>query len=226
MTRTVGNPVIATINAVALGLAMYAFNYLFSEIDLPPHLESGGHWQFLTNLSLLFSVIIFGLGVAAHVLKSTTLFHVKNSLHPIALVLESVVASVYWPLRLVFLGLLTKNPSKYLVPMRVDLCLHLVPVATLMVDYLVFMPKWTIRTETALGTVVLLTTLYWFLLKHLIDFENGGEYPYMFLNVDTEEMRILIFGMVGLIGFVLYLINKRIHDLIVVPDAKEKKKLQ
>lgn len=217
MSRTVGNPYIAVINAAALGLSMYAFNFVFGKVTLPPQLEGGGHWQFLTNLSLLFSVVIFLLGLFAHVLKSSALFNLKNTLHPIALVLELVVASVYWPLRLVFLELLTKRPKEYLVPMRVDICLHLVPVLVLMVDYLVFMPRWTIRTTTAGGFVVLLASLYWALLKHLIDFENGGEYPYMFLNVETEQKRAVIFGMVALVGFTFFVIIKKIHDLIAEP---------
>lgn len=224
--RLPGHPVITIITALSFVLGTWALRYLIAHTELPPHLEAGGHWQFLTTLSLLFTLVVFFVGVMAHITKSSALFHLKNCMHPIALALECVVTMVYWPLKLFFLHLLVKDPARKMVPLVVDMCLHLLPVVSLLVDYIFFMPKWTITNWTALGACLVLTTLYWFWLKQLVDFENGGEYPYMFLNVDNEVTRIAIFQMVGFAGFASFLFFKLVHDLIVHPEVEEPDKLK
>lgn len=221
VSRTPGNRVITVINAVSFGLGAWALRYLVREVDLPPHLEGGGQWQFLTNLSLLFTLIVFFVGFVAHVTKSPTLFNLKNALHPIALVLECVVTTVYWPLKLFFLHLLVKDPTSKMIPLYVDLCLHLLPMISLLMDYLFFMPKWTITNKTALTTCVVLSSLYWFWLKQLVDFENGGEYPYSFLNVEHEVTRIFIFQIVCFVGFASFLFFKKVYDIIVHPESED-----
>lgn len=221
MGRTVGNKVVIYLNACALATSAYAFWWTFTKLTLPLHLAGGGHWQFLTNLSLLFADIVFALGIAAHLLRLPVLFQLRNSFHPVALTLEMVVTAVYWPLRLFFILKLTKLPREKYVPLVVDMFLHLVPVVALLVDYIFFMPPYEVTTEAAFGFCILLTTLYWFLLKVLIDFEQGGEYPYMFLNVDTELQRVGIFGIVGLIGFAMFVIVRRIHNVFVGKDKEE-----
>ncbi|OVF10548.1 hypothetical protein A9F13_02g03773 [Clavispora lusitaniae] len=229
--RTVGNPLSASIYIGAFALGCYPLNYLVNNVILPPHLAGGGHWQFLTNLSLLFSLMVFAVGFVGHLSKSAALYNLKNSLHPIALVLECVVTSVYWPLRIFLLHHLVKDPSREMIPLSIDLCLHLVPVVALMVDYIFFMPRWTITPSNAFCACIVLTSLYWFFLKSVIDFENGGEYPYMFLNVETDLVRALIFAAVGLVGFVSFLFFRTVYDVIVHPEieaveeAKMKKNL-
>lgn len=142
-------------------------------------------------------------------------------MHPIALALESVVTTVYWPLRLFFLPLLVKDPTRKMIPMHVDVCVHLVPVVFLLADYLVFMPRWEVTTLNAFGACSILTTAYWWWLKHVIDFEKGAEYPYNFLNGDSEAMRIVIFAAVSLVGFSLFLICRAVYAVVEV-DAKKK----
>lgn len=219
--REVGNSTVIGIYGAALALGAFAISHTFSHIELPPHLIGAGHWQFLTNLSLAFSLVVFAIGLASHLAKSPTLFNLKNSLHPIAFVLESVVTLTYWPLRIFLIKLLVKDPTRKMVPIFVDMCLHLFPVLALSVDYFFFMPRWTITSENAFASCFILTLLYWFYLKQVIDFENGGEYPYMFLNTDTEAQRILIFGMIGLVGFAMFLFSKKVYDIIVHPEIEQ-----
>lgn len=213
--RTVGNPIIAVIDVASLILGGNALHYLFTKVKLPAHLAAAGQFQFLTNLSLLISLIIFALGAVAHLTRSVPLYNFKNTIHPIGMVLEAVVTTVYWPLRLFFLGHLIKDPKRELVPIPIDLCLHLLPAASLLIDYLVFMPRWTLPAGGALSAVVALTSIYWAWLKFLIDFENGGEYPYEFLNGDDETKRAIIFTIVALTGFVFFLIIKKAYDVLV-----------
>ncbi|KAI5964263.1 uncharacterized protein KGF55_002205 [Candida pseudojiufengensis] len=213
--RQVGNPIILIIDLISILIGFYGIYTNMIYVELPPHLKDAGQWQFLTNLSLIYSIITFIIGFLAHLFKNQTLFLIKNDLHPIGLALESIVAGVYWPLRLFFLNLLTKDPSKFKMPIVTDLSIHLMPIISLLIDYLVFMPKWTISINTALAFVVSFTTFYWFLLKNLIDLEKGGRYPYEFMNVEKESERIIVFVVVGTVAFGQFLLMRQVYDWVV-----------
>lgn len=221
--RVVGNKYALALASVSFIIGSYGLNSVAfnRQWQLPEHLAGAGNWQFLTNLSLAFSLIVFGVGIVAHITRSQRLFKIKNDLHPIGLALESVVASVYWPLRLFFLHLLLKDPSKLELPMKVDLCIHLMPVLSLLIDYFVFMPRWTVGEGQAFGIVCILITAYWFWLHHIIDFENGGEYPYSFLSVPNVYHRIVLFSMIGLSGFGQFLFLKNLYNWVVGKESKE-----
>ncbi|RLV90802.1 hypothetical protein JA1_004291 [Spathaspora sp. JA1] len=213
--RVVGNPVITIIDGISLGIGFYGIYTNIMTVELPEYFADAGHWQFLTNLSLVYSLFVFAIGFIAHVFHSEVLFNVKNNLHPIALALETIVAIIYWPLRLFFLNLLTSDPSSFKIGWLTDLSIHLMPVVSLLVDYLVFMPKWTIKTSSALGLVIFLTSMYWYLLKTLIDIEKGAKYPYAFLEVDTEFERGVIFGIVATIAFSQFIFLRNVYDFLV-----------
>ncbi|KAK6458719.1 FAR-17a/AIG1-like protein [Scheffersomyces xylosifermentans] len=213
--RVVGNPTILAIDAVSLAIGFYGIHSNILTIELPDHLAKAGHWQFLTNLSLVYSLFVFLIGFVAHLTRSQTLFDLKNNIHPIGLALETIVAMIYWPLRIFFLQFLTADPSKFNLPLSTDLSIHLMPVVSLLIDYLVFMPRWTIKTSTALALMVSLTSGYWFLLKYLIDVDNGAKYPYAFLDVDSDEKRVVVFGMVAITAFSQFLLMRKLYDLIV-----------
>lgn len=222
MARTVGNPLVIAINAVSLALGSYALYYLSVIVVLPPHLAGAGQWQFLTNLSLLYTLFVFLVGLVAHVTKSPALFRLKNNLHPIALALESVVTLVYWPLRLMFVHILVKDPTAKFIPIFIDLCLHAMPAAALLVDFFVFMPKWTLSPQKSFAACVVISLVYWVWLKYLIDFQNGGEYPYMFLNFGGDATRLLIFVAVGLLGWVSFMVLRMLYDLVVAAEKVRK----
>lgn len=214
MSRKVGNSRILAIDILSLAIGAYGLKKVLAQ-ELPPHLAVAGHWQFLTNLLLAYSMVVFGVGALAHVSRSERLYRFKNILHPVALALETIVTVVYWPLRLFFLHLLVKDPSQFTLPLAADLLIHLMPVSSLLVDYLLFMPRWTIGVPFAFSFCAVLTTAYWFWLKLVIDFANGGQYPYVFLNVESEQTRVVIFGMVGMTAFVQFLVMRQVYDWII-----------
>ncbi|EGW31899.1 uncharacterized protein SPAPADRAFT_60992 [Spathaspora passalidarum NRRL Y-27907] len=213
--REVGNPVIAFIDGISLAIGFYGIYTNIMTVELPEYLAGAGHWQFLTNLSLVYSLVVFGLGFVAHITHNNILFGIKNNIHPIGLALETIVAVIYWPLRLFFMNLLTSAPENFCISLSTDLAIHLMPVVSLLIDYLVFMPKWTIKTSSALGLLVFLTSVYWCLLKSLIDIEKGAKYPYAFLDVESEVERAAIFGVVTLVAFLQFLFLRKVYDFIV-----------
>ncbi|ODV76736.1 uncharacterized protein CANTADRAFT_57329 [Suhomyces tanzawaensis NRRL Y-17324] len=214
MSRVVGNKAILAIDVLSLAVGSYGLYENIINAQLPDHLVKAGNWQFLTNLSLVYSLVVFGVGVLAHLFHSPALFQFKNTIHPVGLALESIVAMVYWPLRLFLIELLAKDGILH-IPVHVDLAIHLMPVVSLLIDYLVFMPRWTIKTSTALGLVVFLSSAYYGLLKVLVDVENGAAYPYVFMNVETETERVFVFIVVGGVAFLQFLIFKGLYDWIV-----------
>ncbi|GEQ67898.1 hypothetical protein JCM33374_g1564 [Metschnikowia sp. JCM 33374] len=219
MARTVGNPWAISLDLLSIASGVYAVWYMLKYVELPPHLVGAGHWQFLTNISLILSQVVFAVGGLAHLLKSEALFTLKNNLHPIALAMECIVTGIYWPLRIMFIHILVKDPSAKFIPLYVDFCLHLFPVIGLAIDYFLFMPKWTLSPRYSFGVCVSVSALYWWWLKIIIDFENGGEYPYMFLNVPHESTRVLIFGVVALLAFASFMVLRALHGVVVRPDV-------
>lgn len=221
MTRTVGNRWALTVCATSFAIGVFGLVRNLSA-QLPPHLKDAGHWQFLTNLLLAYSLVVFGVGVAAHLTKLAALFNLKNLLHPIGMALEFVVAVVYWPLRIFFINLLVEDPLKFKLPLLTDLCIHLMPVVLLFIDYLAFLPPWTLSTPTALTVMAVLTAGYWWWLKQLI--APGGTYPYNFLNVDTEQERVVVFVAVGTVAFMLFLATKALYGVFVRDTKLQMKK--
>lgn len=217
MVRIVGNKRALAVSTASLAIGVYGLARNVTS-TLPEPLAKGGHWQFLTNLSLVYLLVVFVVGVAAHATGSQRLFDIKNTLHPIGMALEFVVAVVYWPLRLFFMHLLASDPLKFNLPLLTDLCIHLMPVVSLMIDYLVYMPPWLLLNLTALALMAGLTMGYWSLLKYLI--EEDGYYPYAFLNVDTEAQRMVMFVAVGLVAFGSFLAMKMLYGVVVRDSPK------
>ena len=89
------------------------------------------------------------------------------------------------------------------------------PVVSLLIDYLVFMPRWTIKSNTVLLLITALSTGYWCLLKYLVDTENGGRYPYAFMDMEDDGLRALVFVAVGLVAFLQFHFMRNIYDVVV-----------
>lgn len=192
-----------------------------ANLPLPPHLQGAGPWQFLTNLSLLISNIIFALGVIAHVTRSPVLFQWKNRLNPFGLIMEMIVFLVYWPLRLFFLHLLVKNVDDFRATLFIDLSIHFMPVVLLLVDFVWFLPKCTITNKQALMICMVATGCYWVWLHKIVDLENGAEFPYNFLNVSTV-VRAGIFAMVGMTAFLNFVVIQTVYRKYVEGELKNR----
>ncbi|OBA26075.1 hypothetical protein HANVADRAFT_49497 [Hanseniaspora valbyensis NRRL Y-1626] len=203
--------------------------YVCSKIILPPKLMVAGHKQFLTNISLVVAIIqqlstitaIFSNG------NKQIVFISEELLLPIALVLETVVTSVYWPLKIFFVHLIfQKNPnyasksrSEYL-PLRVDLCLHLLPFLGMAANFFIFKKKKFLIDDSkiVLSLCASLGLLYIFWLKFLIP--EGGKYPYPFLDI-PEPWKTIVMLFVTNIAFGYFKLLQWLKS-----DSKEEKKLE
>lgn len=208
----IGHPLVLTLNGLSVAIGVFGLIRL-GDLPLPQHLQGAGKWQFLTNLSLMYSIGVFFLGFLSHLFKSQRLYNIKNNVHAIGFVLEIVVFLVYWPLKLFFIDILAKD-GVVGIDIITDLSIHFMPVVSLGIDFFLFMPNWSMSTNVAFSSCLFLTSVYWVWLHYLIDFEAGGRFPYEFLNVENVYSRAGIFCLVGMIGFSQFLLMRKVYNMV------------
>ncbi|SCV05243.1 LANO_0H03202g1_1 [Lachancea nothofagi CBS 11611] len=189
--------------------------YGAASVALPSSLARAGHRQFLTNIAVTITIINNLVNLVSHLRFGRGLKHASRQFTlPMALVLETVVAAVYWPLRLFFLPLIMHNVndnSRMPLSVPVDCAIHLMPLVFLALDYLVvesapfqmsLKRAWVIVTALGLG--------YNRYLTWLIDRDAGEVYPYPFLDV-PEPFKSAIFVAVTNVAWGFYVMYKRAH---------------
>lgn len=186
--------------------------YRCSQIQLPPSLASAGHRQFLTNISAAVTLVNSLSNVFDFVVQSAvSRLWARHFTLPIALVLESVVASVYWPLRLFAMHLILQQPpvpGHSPIPLSVDLSIHLAPVVGLLIDH-----YWTgqgekFRVSYKVAWLVVLVLGYGYKCWLELLIKPPAAYPYPFLNVE-EPKRTVIFCTVTSFSMVYYVLYQR-----------------
>ena len=75
--RVVGNPVIIAIDVVSVAVGLYGVVNVL-KLELSEDLQNAGHFQFLTNLSLIYTVGVFIIGLVGHLTRSSFLFDLKT----------------------------------------------------------------------------------------------------------------------------------------------------
>ncbi|ODQ77487.1 hypothetical protein BABINDRAFT_163497 [Babjeviella inositovora NRRL Y-12698] len=215
--RTVGNPTALVLNIVSFLIGAYGF-YLLSFVELPPALKSGGQFQFLTNLSLVVSMVYFFLGAVAHITKQQGLFYAKNQVHVVALTLESIVAGVYWPLRFFAVDMIAVEGM--IPPVPLDLAIHLMPITSLVLDCWLFMPSWTVSDRVVLRECAVISVGYWYWLEHSLKLAT---FPYPFLNVPALP-RFAIYVVITLFAYANYLLQKQLCNRFIGAQLERTKK--
>lgn len=210
-----------------LGLSIFSAGlYTVFTLPLPKELEDAGHVQFLTNLSLIFTVVAVFSNISTILAPGTLINTVNIYLNAIALILEILVALIYWSLKILFIHLIisqTIDPKNY-IPLYLDFAIHLFPISFLSFDYLfIKYQRFNIPSFKVLLIISGLTASYWFLLESII--VPPASYPYPFLNVATEE-RIVIFAVVALFGYGFYHASNFAHNTVQKLVFKTEQKLK
>ncbi|CCC69632.1 hypothetical protein NCAS_0D00510 [Naumovozyma castellii] len=210
-------------------------------IELPPSLKQAGHKQFLTNISVIATLISNVTNVAnffiqrnkdsikCKKLRDRSNFISRNIALPIALVLESIVPLIYWPLRLFFLPLIMQgipsNDTPSPVPISVDCCIHLFPFIFLMSDH--YLSGAGTKFQLSNARVWVITTAlgfgYYRYLAFLIDPKRGQSNPYPFLDVE-EPYKGIIFVGATTFAWLFYVLYQKFPPKTITRIASEKKK--
>lgn len=214
--------------------------YKCTRLTLPASLKDAGHKQFLTNISVVATLIsnvfnIFNWFVQRSKCSNqekpccfaSTLNYISRHLAlPIALTLETIVPLVYWPLRLFAQNLIMQevpqdapNP----IPVSTDVSIHLFPFIFLFSDHYLSGSgsKFRISNIRAWCIVATLGIAYFQYLGMLIDPTQGQAYPYPFLDVE-EPMKSAIFVVVSTVAWFFFIIYQKFPPCSSKAGKKEK----
>ncbi|AGO13186.1 AaceriAFR036Cp [[Ashbya] aceris (nom. inval.)] len=203
------------INSASLVLTSWGVSNAV-KLTLPPNLQLAGQKQFLTILGASLTIVTNVIGIGYSLLGGDggLRFVSREVFLPAAIVLESVVATVYWPLRIFFVNMIYHGLEEGASPeitLPVDLCIHLVPVTGLLLDYFLTKPEpfqmgrlqfWVLVTALGVG--------YNRWLSYIIRTDLNQSYPYPFLDV-VEPYRTLIFGVITTIAWGFYVLYQTQH---------------
>jgi hypothetical protein len=219
MALAVSNASYLCFNTAALLLLLNGLRAVITR-PLPHHLEHAGPFQFLTNLSLIVTVVSLVFNIVAALPLPRFFDFFKTTLTSYAtltaLVLEFIVSSIYWSLKLFFLHLIVNTdeipPDKF-IPLWLDFTVHLAPFIVLSIDSF-FLKRDTPKRLYAVIVAIMatLTVGYWLLLEHLVSNAKLvyplSEYPYPFLNVDHGMRAVIFAGVIALALVVVYVVEQ------------------
>ena len=169
------------ISLIALGLCLSGF-YDCIKLPLPPHLDKGGQLQFLTTVSLLFTIIYITLSQLF-----PTNRHLKT-IYNIACNLEFNVTVSYWAMRVMFPNSL--NTESFERNVWLDLRIHLIPYLYL----IVFDSYERISANKSIGYTVGVLLGYWGYLEYIMyvhGHDGVPQFTYPFLQHKTVLDRFI-----------------------------------
>lgn len=217
------------INVACLATSSYGLLKCTS-LPLPPTLAKAGHKQFFTNISLAVTLINNVANILNFLIQKCVgidksrkdkplVANVSEliSRHvtlPLALVLETIVPLVYWPLRIFLVSMIMTvedgDPSKPLIPLSIDLSIHFFPFVFLITDHYYSGSglKFKLSNTVVWFVVVAIAVGYYKYLNALIDTTTGQAYPYPFLNV-PQPYQTIIFIVTGCVAWWFYTVYQR-----------------
>lgn len=194
-----------------------------TSVILPPSLSEAGHKQFLTVISIIATIFNNATNIINYFIqnksraspdfKEKSDFVSRHITLPVSLVMESIVATIYWPLRLFFVSLIlhgVDSNAKTPLPVTVDMAIHLYPILYLLADHYLSGSgsKFKLSEYTAWFIVTSVAFSYFQYLAFLINPKKGQAYPYPFLNV-KEPYKSVIFIAVSTVTWGYYVLYQK-----------------
>lgn len=190
-------------------------------LPLPPYLEKGGAWQFLTNTSLLVSCTCMACIMMMCVSERYMGIHkhTKGLVYMVECLccnLEFIVSVTYWSIILLMPGML--NGKSFDVSWNLDLKIHLFPYLFILMDLVLFSDNFDkLRYIESFSLLVTFLGSYWsFIEFNTLYWKKDGitRFPYPFLNNCTLAYRLsflAVFVGLGLTNVILldYLVRYR-----------------
>ncbi|KAF8912678.1 FAR-17a/AIG1-like protein [Mucidula mucida] len=210
----------------AAGVMVWGFQALQS-LPITAFLSSqyGGHFQFLTIQGLFVSIFAMVVAALADIFPRVYgLRTLKRALLMLAMPLEAVVACVYWPL-MMFLpyailraeaaGNSEPTFSNQMIklariPLSVDLALHAVPAASLLLDFIIFEKKYSKSAQSYAMPLVGACALFYSSWAEYCGSINGN-FPYPFLTDNPFGIRVVIYAGASSIAYWSFHLVNRFH---------------
>ncbi|GAA5828793.1 hypothetical protein JCM3766R1_003822 [Sporobolomyces carnicolor] len=210
--------------AIALHLLSFAsLSWSFGELFKPSPIHDfmvsqyGGHWQYLTILSLGVSWLVFLFALLKDTFPSVNLFaRLKTMTSLIATPIEGFVALAYWGLMLLDPSLLVPPDPEFYLPFKLDISIHGLPAIMLWVDFLCFSPPYPKSARPfALSTSAVVAYVSWMEFTA----SKNGRFPYPFLDTMPKAQRSLFYLVQVPVVIGLFKATNGLHHLIRGNDA-------
>ncbi|KAA1113275.1 hypothetical protein PGT21_027073 [Puccinia graminis f. sp. tritici] len=222
-------PRLATLFHVAgLAVLVNAFR-LTSEPDsffMLMFTKMGGRTHFLTMWGLFFATVTFVLNIMMAIFrKNSRLRDLRKLTLAIGLPLESVITTLYWPIIILNPNMMMLSELELVIPLSVDLALHLYPAVLLWIDYLVFSDRFADSSSrkitltkdihlSILQLTLLLTLAYVSRIELLCYFNSDIPLPYPFLNDVDFPVRVAIYSAAAGLCYMYSSIAESLHGLL------------
>ncbi|GAA5929588.1 uncharacterized protein JCM15063_004193 [Sporobolomyces koalae] len=215
------SPAAIALHVVAFASLSWSFLQLFKPSPIHDFMVSqyGGHWQYLTILSLAIAWLTFLCALLKDAFPSVNLFaRLKTSLGVIATPIEGFVALMYWGLMLIDPSLLVPPDPEFYLPLKLDVSIHGLPAVYLWLDFLCFSPPFpkAARPLTLSASAVVLYTAWmeWTASKN-------GRFPYPFLDDMSQAQRSIFYLFQIPLVIALFKAANGLHHLIRGNEARE-----
>lgn len=154
-----------------LGVASFSYNFHFLTLWDTPFTEAyGWHFQFLTIIGLLASLVSFQIAILADLTQSSSLFKAKNIISILATPLEVLISILYWAIQTIDPELLFQGDIR--LPFLTDLGFHFAPAVFLTLDLVLLSPPWTVPTYGVMTLSTVLAFSYWYWVE--LCFKHNG----------------------------------------------------
>ncbi|KAK9448968.1 FAR-17a/AIG1-like protein [Limtongia smithiae] len=193
-----------------LGAAVFNLDlkYVF-EWESPIQQTYGGQLQFLTILGVIASYLTVTIGLMAHILGSSTLLRLKNTMLMLVLPVEVLIGMLYGGITLIDPTLLFPDNVDVFLPVYVDFGLHGAPAILLLIDFLVFSPNFDVQPLLALTTYAIAAYGYWTWVH--VAYAANNFFPYPLLSLVTTEQRAVIFGVSVVLLWIEFFVLRWAH---------------
>ncbi|GAA5898141.1 uncharacterized protein JCM6883_000936 [Sporobolomyces salmoneus] len=218
----------------AIALHLFAFlslTWSFGQLFKPSPIHDfmvaqyGGHWQYLTILSLGISWLVFLFALLKDVFPSINLFaRLKTMTSLIATPVEGFVALMYWGLMLIDPSLLMPPDPEFYLPFKLDISIHGLPAVYLWLDFLCFSPPYPKAAKPlTLSASAVLAYVTW--MEYAAS--KNGRFPYPFLDTMPRVQRSLFYLVQVPVVIGLFKLTNGLHHLIRGdPAPREAKHIQ
>ncbi|KEI38834.1 uncharacterized protein L969DRAFT_50428 [Mixia osmundae IAM 14324] len=199
-------PAIVT-HAISLGCVTQAFSALYEPSPLSDFAakQYGGQSVYLTVVGLAITWIYFALALHRDFTDSRAAEINAQAFGAVAVPLETLISILYWGIKTAKPELMIPPIEALVLPIKLDLALHLMPVVLLWFDFLVFQPPFnkSLRPDyiAGLGLLAYCTHIEIAAVKN-------GRLPYPFLRLEAPFERLAIYvASAGLFVVLFKLIN-------------------
>ncbi|KAH8833846.1 FAR-17a/AIG1-like protein [Flagelloscypha sp. PMI_526] len=222
MSQSKSNLFLAAFHAAGFAWMYYGLHSL-DQLDMNEFVSKqyGGHAQYLTIQGLVISLITVFLAAINDVAPGVPLIpSLKKFFLLVSLPLESVIATIYWSLRLFIPHLIlpstdhfaeagvsdspeVSSPKLFYIPLPMDLAMHAAPGIILLLHFFLFEKKFSLKEVRQTAAVSILAFALWYgpWVEWCASY-NNNKFPYPFLPEDSLPIRFTIYAGAALFAFI------------------------